>query len=129
MGEFVDASFDKFGALAVLIAVAFVHIVPWWAVIVIALQNGANTAIAYIGWRHKLAMHPVRSGKISTACLWLAFFCFILAAAYGHVWLWPAYIILVPALWLGVLSTQTYAKELFVAPTAASITASKARRT
>lgn len=129
LGEAVDASFDKAGALGILIAFGAERVVPLWAIIVIAAQNIANIIIAYIGKRRKVQVHPVRAGKVSAACEWLAFFCFIAAAAYGRVWFVPAYVILLPALWLGVVATIAYARVLFVPAAASAIAVSKARRT
>ena len=112
LGEAVDATFDKIGALGILVAVGIEHIVPWWAVGLIGLQNAANSVIAYAGWRRRLAIQPVLSGKLSTAFQWLALSCFLVAAAYGQVWQWPAYIVLVPALILGFVATGAYGKVL-----------------
>jgi cardiolipin synthase len=114
LGEAVDATFDKIGALGILVAVGIEHIVPWWAVGIIGAQNAANSVIAYVGWRRKLAIQPVLSGKLSTALQWLSLSCFLVAAAYGHVWQWPAYVALVPALVLGFVATSAYGKLLAV---------------
>jgi phosphatidylglycerophosphate synthase len=113
LGEVVDAGFDKLGALGVLIVFGVEHIVPWWAIIGIGIQNAANAIIGFVGHHRKLSVHPVRAGKISTACEWLAFFCFILAAAYGSAWAWPAYGILGAALVLGLVSTSVYARSVW----------------
>jgi phosphatidylglycerophosphate synthase len=112
LGGAVDATFDKLGALGILLAVGFGSIVPWWIVALITLQNGINSVIGLRAWRQKIDSQPVRSGKLSTALTWISLSCFLLAAAYDHVWLWPAYITLVPALVLGGVSTVVYAKAL-----------------
>lgn len=112
LGGAVDATFDKLGALGILLATGISHIVPWWAVVLIALQNGANSGIAYAGWRRKRGLQPVLAGKVSTALQWGSLSGFLLAAAYTPVWLWPAYGMLVPALITGVIATIAYARML-----------------
>lgn len=128
LGEAVDASFDKLSTLGVLLAVGLEHIVPWWVVGIIAAHHAINSVVAYIGWRRKLAMRPVLAGKLSTVLEWLALCAFMLAAAHQRSWLWVAYIALAPALWLGVIASISYVRLLLVAPSAASVAASRARR-
>jgi cardiolipin synthase (CMP-forming) len=112
LGEAVDASFDKIGALGVLILFAAREIVPWWAIVLVGVQNIANIVIGYLGRRRKLSIHPELAGKLSTAFLWVSFFTFILARAYNDGWLWPAYITLIPAFGLGLVATALYGKQL-----------------
>jgi cardiolipin synthase len=112
LGEAVDASCDKIGALGVLIIFATEHVVPWWVIVFVGAQNVANVVIGYLGRQRKLSIHPVLSGKLSTASLWASFFSFILARAYSGSWLWVAYSTLVPAVILGVVATLRYARQL-----------------
>jgi phosphatidylglycerophosphate synthase len=128
LGEAVDATFDKLSTLGVLLAVGTEHIVPWWVVGIIAVHHTINSVVAYIGWRRKLAMRPVLAGKLSTVLEWVALCAFMLAVAHQSSWLWLAYIALAPALWLGVVASISYVRLLFVAPSAASVAATRARR-
>jgi cardiolipin synthase len=112
LGGAVDAVFDKIGALAVLLAVGEAHIVPWLVVILIALPNAATSILAFYAWHQKKPLEPGRAGKISTVLYWVSLGCFMIAAAYSRAWLWPAYIILAPAIFLGFAATITYIRTL-----------------
>jgi phosphatidylglycerophosphate synthase len=112
LGEAVDATLDKLGVLGVVIAFGFGHILAWWALCLVVVQNGTTSIIAYLCRKRRLHVQPSRTGKWATACLWLAFFGFLLAAASGRSWLWPAYISLIVALALGAMATIGYALPL-----------------
>ncbi|HSX42893.1 MAG TPA: CDP-alcohol phosphatidyltransferase family protein [Candidatus Saccharimonadales bacterium] len=113
LGESVDAVLDKLGLLAVLLALGSGHIAAWWIVGIIALQNAANSVIAYIGRRRRLGIQPTGLGKLATVFEWLALFCFILGRAYGPAWNVVGYCSLVPALGLGAFATVGYGLHVF----------------
>ncbi len=129
LGESVDASFDKIGALLTLIVFGAQENAPWWVIILIAVQNIVNVGLSVIGKHRKVAVHPSHTGKLSTAFEWAGFFCFLLAVAASSLWLWPAYILLAIALVLGVYATTNYVRIVLTREAAAAISASKERRT
>lgn len=129
LGEAVDAVCDKLGTIAVLTAVGVEHIVPWWVVIVVALHHAVNSIVAYISWRRKLAMRPTLAGKLATALEWLALCAFMVAAMHVSHWLWVAYMLLAPALWLGIVASIGYVRLLRTSSSAATVADDNNRRT
>jgi len=128
LGGAIDATFDKLGALAVLIVVGVIGMVPWAVVLLIALPNMVNSLLAYYAWRRRTPLQPVRAGKLSTALEWLSLSAFMFATAYSHAWLGLAYGALVPALVLGLVATYLYWRTLFAAEIAGVSTSSSERR-
>ena len=64
-GAFLDATCDKFGVLAILIAEWHFGIAPWYILLSILLLNLANAISAYIITEVKKELHipPSRNGK------------------------------------------------------------------
>jgi cardiolipin synthase len=118
LGEAVDASFDKVGALSTLVVLGAIDVAPWWTIIIIASRNIVNIVIGLIaGWR-RLPIHPIATGKLSTACEWAALFCFVLAAIYGNGWLWISFGLLAVAFGLGAIATTHYIRSILASPRA-----------
>jgi phosphatidylglycerophosphate synthase len=67
MGEAVDAGFDKFGALGVLIVFGLQHIAPWWVIGLVAVQNAISGGLGILSRHKHISAHPVKSGKLATA--------------------------------------------------------------
>jgi phosphatidylglycerophosphate synthase len=112
LGEGVDAALDKIGLLGVLVALGAGHIVAWWILLLVAVQNGITTVVAYLARRSHVHIQPSASGKLGTGGMWLGFALAVLAAVYGHVWLWPAYGLLAVALVFNTVATVGYARPV-----------------
>jgi phosphatidylglycerophosphate synthase len=129
LGEAVDAAFDKITTLAVLIGIAVEHLIPLGVIVVIALHHVINVIVGYLGWRRHAEIRPTQAGKLSTALEWMALCSFMITAFSSSGWLWLAYVLLIPALVLGVIASSSYSRTLFTAVSAASAADAKARRT
>jgi cardiolipin synthase len=110
LGEIVDASFDKIGAILAIIVFAVCGLAPVLIMAVIAVQNISNIMYSYIARRRKVPLHPSAAGKISTAGQWLVFLLFIVAAANGGIWPAVAYSIAGMAIGLGLYASVGYAR-------------------
>jgi phosphatidylglycerophosphate synthase len=112
LGEGVDAVFDKLGVLCVLIAVGPSHVLDWWMLLLVFVQNGITAFVAYRAHQRHVHIQPSALGKIGTGGMWLGLFGCLLAAAYNRSWLWPSYVVLFVALALNGLATVQYARPL-----------------
>ncbi|HSX31627.1 MAG TPA: CDP-alcohol phosphatidyltransferase family protein [Candidatus Saccharimonadales bacterium] len=83
LGEGMDATCDKIGALATLTVYAAVGFLWWPAALLIGLQNLINSLIGLIGRQRQYGLHPLPVGKVSTAGEWLALLGLGLIAALG----------------------------------------------
>jgi phosphatidylglycerophosphate synthase len=127
LGEAIDAIFDKLGTLAVLVGAVVEHIVPGWVAALIVLHHLSNSVVAYIGWRHQAKIHPTEGGKLSMTFEWLALGCFMFAAFSSSLWLWPAYILLVPAWAFGFVASRNYLRMVLRVSSTVRLDATKAR--
>jgi phosphatidylglycerophosphate synthase len=71
-GEALDASVDKILIILALVIVFDKHLVPLIVGIGIAIQTVYVTGLAIVARRLSGGLHPSRSGKISTALIWLS---------------------------------------------------------
>lgn len=71
LGEAVDATIDKLGALLALGAFAIADLAPLWVLTAIALLNIVNTTVSLAARRHGTVIHPSAAGKQATAAQWM----------------------------------------------------------
>lgn len=81
LGEAVDATIDKLTLLAAIIVFMATNVVPWLAVLLIALLNAANAAFSVIAKLRKHAIHPSLVGKLAAVFQWAAILLYVAAAA------------------------------------------------
>jgi phosphatidylglycerophosphate synthase len=72
LGENLDAGFDKLATLFTVILLPFASITPWWNVVALFLPQLLITGFAFNRMISGRKLHPVQSGKLSMALLWLA---------------------------------------------------------
>lgn len=115
LGEAVDATCDKISAFATLIVFAAASLLWWPAAVLIGVQNLLNSYIGLIGKQRRYRLHPLPTGKISTAGEWGALLLFGLLAALGQSHTGPygiaAYSLLGASLLLGVHATAGYIRS------------------
>jgi phosphatidylglycerophosphate synthase len=81
LGEKFDATADKVETGLALLVLAFAHLVPWPAVIVLTIPHLLIAVLATIAVVHGKLLHPSRLGKLSMAAAWLALGGFVILAA------------------------------------------------
>ncbi len=79
LGETVDASFDKVGALATLLVLAVEGLLPWAIAVIIGVQSTANIVLALYAHGKGSTLHPSKIGKLSAVGVWLCILIFALA--------------------------------------------------
>ncbi|HSX29487.1 MAG TPA: CDP-alcohol phosphatidyltransferase family protein [Candidatus Saccharimonadales bacterium] len=83
VGEGVDATCDKIGALATLVVYAAAGFIWWPAAALVGIRNIISGLIGLIGRHRRYGLHPLPIGKIATVGEWLALLTFGLLAALG----------------------------------------------
>lgn len=108
LGEAVDAACDKLALLAVIIGIG-VSGVMWWPLLgLIALQNLANSALAFVAKQKSITLHPSRLGKLATAWQWVGLIGLSMAFFFPPI-LWVAAAASIVGLVAGYKATWCYA--------------------
>lgn len=112
LGEAVDATCDKIGALATLVVYTAASFLWWPAALLIGAQNLLNSLIGLIGHQRRYELHPLPAGKVSTVGEWIALLGLGLLAAMGGEQTSPLglawYSVLGASLVLGAYATFGY---------------------
>lgn len=112
LGEAVDATCDKAGAIATLLVIGGADIASWWVVGLVGLQNIFNIIVSAIAKHRRVQLHPTANGKISVALQWVAIAGFISVAA-GASWLaMPSGAIMAGALVIGATASMQYVRAI-----------------
>jgi cardiolipin synthase len=115
LGEKIDATFDKISLGLVLIILAVKNIVPWWALVGLALPHVLVGIMAVIALRRGQTIHPSRAGKFGMAVAWFTLAGFVFIHFYTGGLLAIAQVITAflfgVSVGLGVASTVGYIKE------------------
>jgi phosphatidylglycerophosphate synthase len=119
LGEVVDASFDKVGALATLAVFAIEGLLPWAIAVIIGLQSVANVTLALYARTKGLSLHPSKVGKLSAVGVWICILAFAVAKpvhqqgwhSAGNFVTVFSYIFATAAIIFSLCSTVGYAKD------------------
>lgn len=120
LGEAVDASFDKIGALTALVILAIEGLLPWPIALIIALQSIVNILLALYARTKKSVIHPSRTGKLSAVGIWAVILLFALCkplydynATLANGLKDFCYIFAIAAIVFSLMATYGYAKSAY----------------
>jgi phosphatidylglycerophosphate synthase len=85
VGEFVDASFDKFATIGIVITMFIAEIVAWPLLIALLLPQVIITIISFYKRAQGYKIHPSLTGKVSMAATWAAVAILLVAKATGEL--------------------------------------------
>lgn len=109
-GKVMDPIADKLLVTMALMGLSTIGLVPWWITVVILVREWGVTAVRFWVIRHGV-MAAGRGGKLKTMLQALALGWFIMPIEmlpYAGVWLWVAWILLVAALVVTVVTGVDY---------------------
>jgi phosphatidylglycerophosphate synthase len=113
-GEKLDATVDKIATSLTLLVLPLAGIVPWWAVIALAIPQALASVVAIVALRRGIFLHPTRIGKNGMAASWLSLLSFVLATIYPQatIWRWLAYLLLIAGVSFALLAVNGYRQTM-----------------
>lgn len=119
LGEALDAGIDKIELVAAVAALAAAQAIPLGLLAVVVAINVCIALVSTLARLRRVALHPVRTGKLATFMLWISLGLYIGYAAFNvRIMEIVGGVCLLAAALMSVVALCKYSRHSFSMPTA-----------